>query len=639
MRAIRLACLLAVLYGAATAEVTKIEIRARDEVGNFERIIGRAYYAVDPKAPVNQAIADIAYAPKNAEGKVEFSGDFMVLRPRAPAKPRGAVFLEVVNRGGPQSNYLMMGARSGDPRPENWDLGDRFPLEQGFTMAFVGWQFDVTEREGLSLSAPKAPVEGLVRQSWIETPPGGRRNAFGMSYCAADAGEADARLTFRQRMDEPGTVLDRASWRFIGNGCAVQVAGGLNAGLYEAIFHAKDPAVAGLGLAAIRDFASYLKNGPKNGVLREDPAALRRVIGYGYSQSARFLREFVRDGFNQDERGRAAFDGLMISSAGAGVGSFNHRFAEPGQAGNSVLSILRPVDVPPFTDDGLLAKAEGAKVTPRIFYTFSSTEYWARAGSLTHTSPDGRTDVPLSAKSRLYFLTGTAHSSGPFPPAKRTSRSNELHYMNFAQQDWVTRALLLDLDAWISVGTEPPASRYPSVAKGELAPRELVRFPKSPAIPFPDYMPHVWRMDFGPEFAAKGIATVEPPMLGPQYAVLVPQVDEYGNDRGGVRIPEVAAPLGTFTGWNVLLPQLANLDYLSGLVGSFEPLPVTREEKKKTGDARKSIEESYTSREDYLDHVKRAAEDLVKQRLMLAGDMDDVMRRGAALWDWVMAGN
>jgi len=634
MRAIRLACLVAVLSGVGAAEVTKIEVRARDQVGSFERIIGRAYYTVDPKAAANQAIVDIALAPTNAEGKVEFSGDFMVLRPRAEVKPRGAVFLEVVNRGGPQANYLMMGARSGGDLPEHWDLGDRFPLEQGFTMAFVGWQFDVTDRDGLGLRAPSVPVEGLVRQSWIETG-GGRRTSFGMSYCAADPNEADARVTFRQKIDEPGTVLDRNAWRFIGNGCGVQVAGGLNAGLYEAIYHAKNSPVSGLGLAAIRDFASYLKNGPKNGLLREDPAGLRRVIGYGYSQSGRFLREFVRDGFNLDERGRAAFDGLMISSAGAGIGSFNHRFAVPGEAGNSVLSILRPVDVPPFTDDGLLAKSEAAKVTPRIFYTFSSTEYWARAGSLTHTTPDGKSDVPLSAKSRLYFLTGTAHSSGPFPPYKR----QELHYMNFAQQEWVTRALLLDLDAWIGAGTEPPASRYPSLAKGELVAREAVRFPKSPAIPFPEYMPHVWRMDFGPEFAAKGITANEPPVLGRQYAVLVPQVDEYGNDRGGIRIPEIAAPLGTFTGWNVQLPQIANLEYLSGLVGSFEPLPITREGKKKNGDARKSIEESYSGREDYLDHVKRAAQDLVKQRLTLPGDVDDVMRRGAALWDWVTAGN
>src|SRR5205814_10329891 len=184
--------------------------------------------------------------------------------------------------------------------------------------------------------------------------------------------------------------------------------------IYEAIYRARNSPVAGLGLAAIRDFASYLKYGPESGTLREEPALVQRVIGFGYSQSGRFLREFVRDGFNGDEKGRAAFDGLMISSAGAGGGSFNHRFAMPGQAGNSVLSILRPVDLPPFDDDALLANARKARVVPKIFYTFSSTEYWARAGSLTHTSEDGKKDIAMAATSRLSFIAGTPHAAGLF---------------------------------------------------------------------------------------------------------------------------------------------------------------------------------------------------------------------------------
>jgi len=345
------------------------------------------------------------------------------------------------------------------------------------------------------------------------------------------------------------------------------------------------------------------------------------------------LRQLVQDGFNQDERGRAVFDGLMISSAGAGGASVNHRFALPGEAGNSVLSILRPVDLPPFNDDSFLAKAEAARVTPRIFYTFTSTEYWARAGSLTHTSPDGKTEVPLSPRSRLYFLSGTAHSSGPFPPTRDLRGLREAHYTNFAQQRWVTRALILDLDSWIASGVEPPPSRYPSLAKGELVPREDVHFPKSPAIPFPDYMPQVWRMDFGSDFSTKGIIANEPPVLGAPYTVLVPQVDADGNDLSGIRLPEIAAPLGTFTGWNIRLPQLASLHYLSGLFGSFEPFPKTREDRESAADARKSIAERYPTRQDYLDQVKRAAQDLVKQRFLLPDDMDGVMRRAASMWD------
>ena len=272
------------------------------------------------------------------------------------------------------------------------------------------------------------------------------------------------RLTFRSEIEKTPTVFPRDSWQFAPDGCAVRRSAGFDAGLNEVIYKATGSPVAGLGLAAVRDFASYLKFGSGTATLRENPALMRRVIGFGYSQSGRFLREFVRDGFNLDERGRAAFDGLMVASAGAGGGSFNHRFASPGQAGNSVLSIFRPVDLPPFTDDGLLLKAKAASVVPRIFYTFSSTEYWARAGSLTHTNETGTSDVPFASTSRLYFLTGTPHASGGLPPTPQQTR----YALNFADQKWVLRALLIDLDKWVTNGTEPPPSRYPTLAQHQL---------------------------------------------------------------------------------------------------------------------------------------------------------------------------
>ena len=246
----------------------------------------------------------------------------------------------------------MSDARQRDLAPENWNLGDRFLLEQGFTVAFLGWQFDVQPGDGLSLTVPTAPVSGVVRASAVTVSRSGPGGAIGLAYCAADASQSDATLTFRSEIEKPATVFPRDSWQFAPDGCAVRRAAGFDAGLNEVIYKATGSPVAGLGLAAVRDFASYLKFGSGMATLRENPALMRRVIGFGYSQSGRFLREFVRDGFNQDERGRAAFDGLMVASAGAGGGSFNHRFASPGQAGNSVLSIFRPVDLPPFTDDG-----------------------------------------------------------------------------------------------------------------------------------------------------------------------------------------------------------------------------------------------------------------------------------------------
>jgi hypothetical protein len=326
----------------------------------------------------------------------------------------------------------------------------------------------------------------------------------------------------------------------------------------------------------------------------------------------------------------------MIASAGAGGGSFNHRFAMPGQAGNSVLSILRPVDLPPFTDAGLLARARADGVVPRIFYTFSSTEYWARAGSLTHTTEDGTADLPPDPSSRLFFLAGTPHASGPLPPLRDTGSQDYRHDLNFAEQRWVLRALLLDLDDWIRGAGEPPPSRYPLISRGELVARTAVTFPRVPSMPFAEYLPPVWRMDFGSAFADTRVITREPPALGAAYPVLVPQVNADGNDVGGVALPELAVPLGTYTGWNLTVPALPGLRYLAGLVGSFVPFAPTREARLAAGDARPSIGERYANRQAYLAQVDRAARTLVGQRLLLAGDVDQVLSRAAAAWSAIV---
>ena len=633
-RLLLLSLLLVLTCQAAFAEVVRVEIRRHDDAGTHERLIGRVYFRVDPALPANRGIADIGFAPKNKDGKVEFPSDLLFFAPKDARQTRGTVFLEVVNRGRDQALGLMSGARQRDLSPESWNLGDRFLLEQGFTVAFLGWQFNVHPAEGLTFQTPTADVEGVVRETYIQAAAGATVTDFGLGYCALPARQDDARLTFRTRMDQEPQTLARSFWDLAPDGCSVRLHGELKAGLYEAIYHAKGSPVAGLGLAAMRDFAAYLKHGPGSSPLRDNAAGLRRVIGYGYSQSGRFLREFVRDGFNADERGRIAFDGLMIASAGAGGGSFNHRFAMPGEAGNSVLSILRPVDLPPFTDDGLLAKARAARVVPKIFYTFSSTEYWARAGSLTHTTEDGLKDVPLSSTSRLYFLAGTPHSGGPLPPSKGQFRQ----YANFAQQRWVQRALLLDLDAWVRGETAPPPSRYPTIAAGELVPMDTVDFPRAPSMPFASYMPQVWRMDYGPTFNSRRIISNEPPRLGAPYRVLVPQVNADGNDRSGIRLLEIAVPLGTYSGWNVALPQLSDLQYLGGLIGSFDPFPLTREDRQRTGDSRQSIGERYTVRDEYIGQVRRAAQDLVHQRFMLAADVPAAVQRAQDMWDAIVVG-
>jgi Alpha/beta hydrolase domain len=642
---------------SAPAEVTRVEIattthwlggRVLGKAGSYEKLQGRIYFEVDPQSSTGRRVTDIALAPRNAKGLVEFSTDFVLVRPRDPASARGSVLLEIPNRGMTQAEgSFFSAARGSEFDLMNLDataLSDAFLFEQGFTVAWLGWQFDLPSG-AIRMEAPAANATGPVRQSAIALSAGSRRLRLGgaSSYCAADAAQADAQLLVKSHLDDPGRVLPREGWRFA-DPCAVVLDDGFETGqVYEVIYQGVNPPLAGLGEAAVSDFVSWLKFGGVASPLREHPETVSHVLGYGYSQSARFLRDFLYRGFNADERGRQAFDGLFIASAGAGRGSFDHRYAMPGEAGNSVLSDLRPVDLFPFTDgieedpvtgerDSLLRLAESSHTLPKIFYTYSSTEYWARVGSLAYTTVDGTREMPLSTSARLYFYAGTPHSPGPFPPTRRAGQYR--NDANFAWPGWSFRALLLDLDEWVTKGAKPPDSAYPHPG-ADLVGRDRVVFPKVPGVEFPPYMPRNWRVDYGPDFLTRGIIANEPPKLGQPYTVLVPRVNRDGNDLGGIDLPEVAVPLGTFTGWNYQLPVLSNLNYLAGLVGSFIPFTRTAQERKTSGDARLSIAERYSGRDDYIEKVRASVRTLVSRRLLRTEDLNAIVEQSAARWDYL----
>ena len=149
------------------------------------------------------------------------------------------------------------------------------------------------------------------------------------------------------------------------------------------------------------------------------------MFGLGISQSGRFLRHFLAQGFNADEEGRQVFDGLFIHVAGAGVGSFNHRFAQPSRDAQPVSALFYPTDLFPFTDLPETDPETGARgrpprpgradrVVPKIFTTNTSYEYWGRAASLVTTSPDGKSDVPIPEDVRVYSSRGCSISPARF---------------------------------------------------------------------------------------------------------------------------------------------------------------------------------------------------------------------------------
>lgn len=639
------------------AELVRLEIKERSDVlsgrtfgrsGAYERILGRAYFAIDPQLAPNGAIADIALAPRNGQGRVEFSSDFYVLRPKDLAKGNGTVLFEASNRGGKGMLAAFHRAGSPDPRKAE-DFGDGFLLEQGFTLLWAGWQFDMPENPGLVRLYPPV-VEGLKGTVRAEHMLDARFDRYSVAdrnhkpYPVLSPDDPNLKLTVRDQVEGPRVTIPRADWHLEG-GTVIVLKGGFDPGrLYELVYTSQNSPVAGTGFAAVRDMVTALRYGGNT----EGAFALNerhtRAIGLGISQSGRFLRTMMYFGQNRDEKNRKVFDGLFVDVAGAGRGGFNMRFAQPSRDSNPFQNTLTPVDIFPFTDleqtdprtgtkDGLLTHALPREFWPKIFYMNSEYEYYGRAASLVHMTPDGKADAALAPGTRVYMFAGGQHGPARFHPVK----GNTQNLPNFNPYQWMFRPLLISLNAWLKDGKEPPASRYPMIAKGELVPLGSVKFPKLPGISTPNVLHLAYPSNYGPDFRAKGIAAQEPPEIGQPYAVFVPQVDQDGNDVAGIRMPQVQAPLGTYTGWNLRAPEVGAPKQLATQIGSFIPFPRTKAEREKSGDPRLSIEERYPSKGAYLTRFRAAAETLVKDGFLLPQDVDSLMKRGASEWDFVQA--
>jgi Alpha/beta hydrolase domain len=648
------------LAPALSAGLLRIELSERSDVlagksfgsvGPYERLVGKAYFAVDPKLPANQIICDIDKAPRNDSGLVEFSSDIYVLKPRDQKNGNGAALYEVSNRG--NKGMLAMYNRataSHDPKTAA-DFGDNFLLERGYTLIWLGWQFDVPRTEGLMrLYTPIArngdrPITGLVRAEIIAD-----KREFSHSladrnhvpYPVANPNDPTLTLTVRDRNDSPRSIVPRSAWKIV-EGTHVAMEAGFEPGkIYELVYTAKDPALVGLGPAAIRDLIAYLKYGGDNKVpaLADQPRFIKRAYSMGTSQSGRFLRTFLYYGFNADEKGRKVFDGVLAHVAGAGRGSFNIRFGQASRDGHPFMNLFYPTDIFPFTDveetdpdtgitDGLLVKAEQAHVTPKIFYTDSAYEYWGRSASLIHTTPDGKKDAPIPPSTRIYFFAGGQHGPAAFPPVRTVTKN----LPNPNPYTWSMRALLVAMDQWVASNVEPPASQYPKIADNKLVSISDLQFPKIAGVAVPARPQRAYHVDYGPDFRTLGIISLEPPKVGAPFPTLVPQVDADGNETSGVRMPDIQAPLGTYAGWNLRAPELGAPDEMFSMVGSYIPFARTKAERERNQDPRPSVDERYTSREDYLKHVESAAKNLVAGGYLLAQDVPKLVERGAAEWD------
>lgn len=619
--------------------------RTFGSVGAYERVIAKVHFAVDPKAPANQRVRDIDLAPKNAEGLVEFTSDLYILKPKTQENGNGIILYEVSNRGGKGLLSTFNYATSSKNPAKDAEFGDGFLLEQGYTLIWLGWQFDVPELPGnVSISVPVAEgVSGIVRSEFA---PLLKSTRFSLGdrdmkpYPVSDPDAAATRLFVRDSPDGPRRVIPRSQWKFWDNTGVEMPSGFVPGKLYDVVYTAKNPAIVGLGLAATRDLISFLKYGKDENIpLGDQSRFLKKAIAMGTSQSGRFLRTYLYFGFNADERGEKVFDGVWAHVAGAGRGSFNHRFAQPSRDGHRMTNTFYPTDIFPFADmqmmdpetktaDGILKVTVQEKVQPKIFYTNGSYEYWGRAASLIHTSVDGRKDDGPSSDTRVYLISGTQHGPGNFLAQRKDTQWTP----NPNDARPVFRALLVQMTKWVKDGTEPSSSRHPRIDKGDLVPASNIHFPALPGVSLPN-MPHqAWRVDYGPEFRSKGIVSIEPPKIGKAFPTLLPQVDRDGNETSGIRMPDIAVPLGTYTGWNLRDPSIGAPSELYSMVGGFHGFAKTKQDRTAIKDSRPSIEERYRSKEDFLAKTGAAIDGLVKDGFALEADRARMLRQAELRW-------
>ncbi len=644
------------------AEVTHFEITRREpfadgnafgETGAYERIIGRVYYEIDPALQQNQPIVDLPLAPRNARGRVEFSGDLFILAPRDLAKSNGALFYDVNNRGNKLAlRFFNDGPGGNDPTSAD-DAGNGFLLRRGFIVVWSGWDAELLPGgDRLRLAAPiaregDAPITGPVRCEFVPAEDNLRQLVVNWanhgSYRPTRHGVETATLTHRERPGDTRVPIPRDQWNLHVTDVEsdspsqlprveIEVPAGLRKGhIYELIYEARDPLVQGVAFAGLRDLISALRHGTgENNPLRVDTQTVAtRAYGFGVSQSGRFLREFLYTGFNADEQGRKVFDGLIPHVSGGGLGSFNHRFAQPTRHCNQHDHHDYPADRFPFTygtvrdplsgrEDGILRRAVETGTAPLVMHTQSSAEYWTRSGSLVHTDPLGQRDAPLPDNVRVYAFGGTQHGPSGYPP----SRGDGQNLANPGDYRPFLRALLLALDAWVREGASPPRSVYPTIAAGTLVPfqQSASGFPSLPGVTYPAVIQQPPFLDFGPRWESERIVDQQPPVIRGEYRVLVPRCDPDGNDLGCLSPPEVMVPVGTYTGWNPRRADAGAENELVSLVGSFIPFPATVAEREQSADPRRSLAERYPTIDAYVAQFEAACDWLQEGGYLLAED-------------------
>jgi hypothetical protein len=477
----------------AQARITKITVtrtesptfegRSFGNVGQYEKLAGRVEGELDPADRHNSVITDIALAPRNARGKVEYEIDIMILRPIDRSKGNHKVWYELANRGRvvvfPEFNDA---PERNDPTRAA-DAGNGFLMRQGYSILISGW--DVTaapDGNRFTMKAPIAvnpdgsPIVGPAMEEFVINDD--HTTTGRLTYPAATLDRSKATLTMRVRYEDQPSIVPAGEWDYAEEtGRAIRLAGQTpfrEGHLYEFVYQAKNPVVAGTGFAAIRDLASFVRNAQHDdednvNPLYGDATAIYTACD---SQPCRMMHDFLWLGFNADESGRRAVDGIVNWIGGATGIYMNYRFAQPFRTHRQHIARWFPEFQVPFTNqvlrdpvtgktDGRLARCSASNTCPNIFEVNSANEYWDKNMSGSFVDPHGKELPNEPSNVRSYFMASLPHNDATGRGICQQSRYPLV-------PNGVLRALLVAMDQWVSTGTEPPASRLPHVADGTL---------------------------------------------------------------------------------------------------------------------------------------------------------------------------
>ncbi|HEX5282197.1 MAG TPA: alpha/beta hydrolase domain-containing protein [Micropepsaceae bacterium] len=651
-----LVVLSAAAVAPAEAKIVRLEITKVDKptfegmsfgsVGQYEKIVGRAYGEVDPKDPRNAVIVDIDKAPRDARGLVEYDTDFYILKPIDLAKGNHRLWFEINNRGNMPSFPQMNDARVPNNDPASAaDAGNGYLMRQGYSILEAGWDATAPAGNGrFTIHVPVAknpdgtPVVGPSMEEFVVDDAKTMRGR--LTYPAATMDKSKATLTVRTRYEDKPEPIAAENWQYTDeSGKAIELLPKgtpfKQGSLYEFVYQAKDPLVGGLGFAAIRDVASFFRSAKADAAGTANPLA--GAIQYVYtgcvSQPCRAMHDYLWLGFNQDESGKKAIDGIQNWVAGSTGIFVNYRFGQGGRTQRQHIARWFPEFQMPFTNqviddpvsgkkDGRLQRCTASNTCPKIFEVNSANEFWSKdmAVGLVDAKGRDRTDEPANVRS--YFIASLPHGA-----ARGKGICQQMR--NPLGPGVVLRALLVDMDQWVTNGTLPPPSRVPRIADGTLAPplpQAGQGFPKLTGVTYNGRMHTGDLFDYGPEFD-KGILTTLPPKLvGTPYPALVPKTDADGNDLAGIRIPEVAVPVATYTGW-ALRANPSGGDDGCDAAGQMIDFAKTKAEREASGDPRPSLEERYATHDAYVNAVSAAANALERDRLMLPEDAQAYTKR------------